>query len=103
MLVPMTGGGTDAEFAGRSGTAVVMESFGLAGFGCHARDEYIEVDSIVPRLYLMTRLPTDIGKQPLACGRALARPLPHIDERCVGAEMTVRPGRKLWTVSGPYC
>jgi glutamate carboxypeptidase len=64
MLVPMTGGGTDAGFAGRSGKAVVVESFGLAGFGYHARDEYIEVDSIVPRLYLMTRLLTEIGKQP---------------------------------------
>ncbi len=62
-LAPMTGGATDAGFAARSGKAVVLESFGLAGFGFHARDEYIEVDSIVPRLYLMTRLLTDIAKQ----------------------------------------
>ena len=62
-LVPMTGGATDAAFAGRSGKAAVVESFGLAGFGYHARDEYIELDSIVPRLYLMTRLLTEIGKQ----------------------------------------
>jgi glutamate carboxypeptidase len=55
-LTPMTGGATDAGFAGRSGKPVVLESFGLAGFGYHARDEYIEIDSIVPRLYLMTRL-----------------------------------------------
>jgi glutamate carboxypeptidase len=63
-LVPMTGGGTDAAFAARSGKAVVVESFGLAGWGFHARDEYIEIDSIVPRLYLMTRLLTEIGKRP---------------------------------------
>ena len=63
MLVPMTGGGTDAAFAARSGKAVVVESFGLAGFGYHARDEYIEIDSIVPRLYLLTRLLTELGKQ----------------------------------------
>ncbi|MES2990508.1 MAG: glutamate carboxypeptidase [Pseudomonadota bacterium] len=63
-LVPMTGGGTDAAFARRSGKATVVESFGLAGFGYHARDEYIELDSIVPRLYLVTRLLTEIGKQP---------------------------------------
>jgi len=62
-LVPMTGGATDAAFAGRSGKAAVVESFGLAGFGYHARDEYIELDSIVPRLYLMTRILTEIGKQ----------------------------------------
>jgi glutamate carboxypeptidase len=32
-LHPMTGGATDAGFAGRSGKAIVLESFGLAGFG----------------------------------------------------------------------
>ena len=64
VLVPMTGGGTDAAYAAWSGKAVVVESFGLAGWGFHARDEYIEIDSIVPRLYLMTRLLMDIGQQP---------------------------------------
>lgn len=62
-LTPMTGGGTDAAYAARSGKAIVVESFGLAGFGYHAKDEYIEIDSIVPRLYLVTRLLTEIGKQ----------------------------------------
>ena len=56
VLVPGTGGATDAGYAGRSGKAVVLESFGLAGWGYHARDEYIELDSIAPRLYLMTRM-----------------------------------------------
>jgi len=59
-LAPMTGGGTDAAYARRSGKATVVESFGLAGFGYHARDEYIEIDSIVPRLYLVTRLLTTL-------------------------------------------
>jgi glutamate carboxypeptidase len=63
VLAPMTGGGTDAAYARRSGKATVVESFGLAGFGYHARDEYIEIDSIVPRLYLTTRLLEEIGKQ----------------------------------------
>ena len=63
MLVPGTGGATDAGYAGSSGKAAVMESFGLAGFGYHARDEYIEIDSIVPRLYLTTRLLTELGRQ----------------------------------------
>jgi glutamate carboxypeptidase len=72
-LVPTTGGGTDAGFASRSGKAVVLESFGLAGFGYHARDEYIEIDSIVPRLYLATRLMVDIGAGRVP-GLALPRP-----------------------------
>jgi glutamate carboxypeptidase len=62
-LVPTTGGGTDAGYASQSGKAVVLESFGLAGWGYHARDEYIEIDSIVPRLYLMTRLLKEIGRE----------------------------------------
>lgn len=61
-LVPMIGGATDAAFAGRSGKATVVESFGLAGFGYHARDEYIDLDSIIPRLYLTTRLLIELGK-----------------------------------------
>jgi len=61
-LAPGTGGGTDAGYASQSGKAIVLESFGLAGFGYHARDEYIEVDSIVPRLYLMTRMLMDPGR-----------------------------------------
>jgi glutamate carboxypeptidase len=62
-IVPTTGGATDAGFANRSGKAVVVESFGLAGFGYHARDEYIDAGSIVPRLYLMTRMLTELGKK----------------------------------------
>ncbi len=62
-LVPMTGGGTDAGYAVRSGKATALESFGLAGFGFHAKDEYIEIDSIVPRLYLTTRLLMELGKE----------------------------------------
>lgn len=62
-IAEMTGGATDAGFANRSGKAVVVESFGLAGFGYHARDEYIDTGSIVPRLYLMTRLLTEQGKK----------------------------------------
>jgi glutamate carboxypeptidase len=62
-IVEMTGGATDAGFANRSGKAIVVESFGLAGFGYHARDEYIDTGSIVPRLYLMTRMLTELGKR----------------------------------------
>lgn len=62
-LVEMTGGGTDAGYANRSGKAVVVESFGLAGFGYHARDEFIDTETIVPRLYLMTRMLMEQGKK----------------------------------------
>ena len=61
-IIPMTGGATDAAFAARSDKAAVIESFGLAGWGYHAKDEYIEVDSIVPRLYLMSRMLMELSK-----------------------------------------
>jgi glutamate carboxypeptidase len=61
IFIPGSGGGTDAGFAGRSGKPAVLESLGLAGWGYHARDEYIEIDSIAPRLYLTTRLLTELG------------------------------------------
>ena len=63
-LQPMTGAATDAGFASRSGKPVVLESFGLAGAGYHARDEYIEIDSIVPRLYLMMRMLQTVARAP---------------------------------------
>ena len=51
------GGGTDAAFAAVSGRAAVAESFGLMGNGFHSSDEeYVELDSIEPRLYLLVRL-----------------------------------------------
>jgi glutamate carboxypeptidase len=60
---PNTGGGTDAGFAARSGKAIVLESLGLPGWGYHAKDEYIDLDAIVPRLYLSLRLITNLGRE----------------------------------------
>jgi glutamate carboxypeptidase len=62
-IAEMTGGATDAGYANRSGKAVVVESFGLAGYGYHARDEYIDAGSIAPRLYLMTRMLKELGNR----------------------------------------
>ena len=63
MLVPGTGGGTDAGYASRSGKAAVLESLGLPGWGYHAKNEYIEIDAIVPRLYLSTRLRMGLARE----------------------------------------
>ncbi|MBB3223049.1 glutamate carboxypeptidase [Pseudoduganella umbonata] len=60
-LYPATGGGTDAGYASRSGKAIVLEAFGLAGDGMHAKDEYITIDSVVPRLYLLSRMMQEAG------------------------------------------
>jgi glutamate carboxypeptidase len=57
------GGGTDAAFAALHTTAPVIERFGLRGFGSHSNDaEYVDLDSIEPRLYLLTRMIMDVSQ-----------------------------------------
>jgi glutamate carboxypeptidase len=57
------GGGTDAAFAALRTKAPVIERFGLRGFGSHSNDaEYVDLDSIEPRLYLLTRMIMDVSR-----------------------------------------
>jgi glutamate carboxypeptidase len=57
------GGGTDAAFAALQTKAPVIERFGLRGFGAHSNDaEYVDTDSIEPRLYLLTRMIMDVAR-----------------------------------------
>ena len=57
-----TGGGTDAAFAALRAKGAVVEGMGLSSFGAHSNDaEYVKIDSIVPRLYLATRLIMDMS------------------------------------------
>jgi glutamate carboxypeptidase len=58
-----TGGGTDAAFAALQARGAVIEGFGLNGFGAHSNDaEYVDIATIVPRLYLATRLVMDVAQ-----------------------------------------
>lgn len=55
--------GSDASFAGESGKTPIVDSFGLAGNGFHSpEEEYVELDSIVPRVYLLARMIQEISK-----------------------------------------
>lgn len=57
------GGGTDAAFAGLQAKGPVIERLGLRGFGSHSNNaEYVDLESIEPRLYLATRLIMDIAQ-----------------------------------------
>ncbi len=63
-----SGGGTDAAFAALETAAPVIEGLGLQGFGAHSNAaEYVDLRSIEPRLYLLTRLIMDVatGAAPL--------------------------------------
>ena len=57
-----SGGGTDAAFAALETDAPVIEGLGLQGFGAHSSAaEYVDLRSIEPRLYLLTRLIMDVA------------------------------------------
>jgi len=61
------GGGTDAAFAALESKGPVIERFGLRGFGMHSIEaEYVLIESIEPRLYLLARMIMDTaeGKSP---------------------------------------
>ena len=58
------GGGTDAAFAALETKAPVVERMGLQGYGSHSADaEYVLLDSVAPRLYLIARLIMDISQE----------------------------------------
>ena len=57
------GGGTDAGFAALETDAPVIEGLGLLGFGAHSNDaEHVDLRSVVPRLYLLTRMIMDVAR-----------------------------------------
>jgi glutamate carboxypeptidase len=57
------GGGTDAAFAALKTKAPVIERFGLQGYGGHTADaEYVLLDSIEPRLYLLARMIMEVSQ-----------------------------------------
>ncbi|CUI71529.1 M20/M25/M40 family metallo-hydrolase [Achromobacter xylosoxidans] len=58
-----SGGGTDAAFTALKARGPVIEGMGLSGFGAHSNDaEYIQIPSIVPRLYLAARMIMDVSQ-----------------------------------------
>lgn len=57
------GGGTDAAFAALDTRAPVIEGFGLRGYGAHSSSaESVDLQSIEPRLYLLTRMIIDVAQ-----------------------------------------
>jgi len=60
LKVEGSGGGSDANYAAIVG-AIAVDGLGIVGGNDHSPDEYIELDSVVPRLYLLTRTLMEIG------------------------------------------
>jgi glutamate carboxypeptidase len=56
-----SGGASDSGFSVALGRPTI-DGLGLVGGGFHADDEYVDLDSITPRLYLLTRVLMTLGK-----------------------------------------
>ncbi|WP_042934572.1 M20/M25/M40 family metallo-hydrolase, partial [Pseudomonas gingeri] len=56
-----SGGAADASLSAAVGTAT-LDGFGIVGGGIHTEDEYAEVESVVPRFYLLTRMLMEISR-----------------------------------------
>ena len=59
-----SGGAADANFASGVGAAA-LDGFGIVGGAIHSEEEYAELNSIAPRLYLLTRMIMDVSTKPL--------------------------------------
>jgi glutamate carboxypeptidase len=59
------GSSADVAFAAETGLPSI-DGFGILGGGAHSLDDYADLSSIVPRLYLLTRMVMDIGEHPPA-------------------------------------
>jgi glutamate carboxypeptidase len=55
-----SGGGTDGNYAASVGTTT-LDALGPVGEGAHSPDEYINLDRIAPRIYLLTKLLIDLA------------------------------------------
>jgi glutamate carboxypeptidase len=50
-----TGGAADSSFSAGAGTPS-LDGLGFVGGNAHSPEEYVELDSVVPRLYLLARM-----------------------------------------------
>jgi glutamate carboxypeptidase len=56
-----TGGAADASLIAAAGVPT-LDGLGIVGGGIHTPEEYAEVDSVAPRLYLLARMIMEYGK-----------------------------------------
>ncbi|MEO8306426.1 MAG: glutamate carboxypeptidase [Pseudomonadota bacterium] len=57
------GSSADVAFAAQTGTPAV-DGFGIEGGGAHSVDDYADIATLVPRVYLLARLLMDVGHDP---------------------------------------
>ncbi|HEY2069878.1 MAG TPA: glutamate carboxypeptidase [Rhizomicrobium sp.] len=57
------GGASESALAAAAGVPA-LDGLGPVGGGFHSSDEYLDLNSVSPRLYLLTRLLMDVGETP---------------------------------------
>jgi len=62
LTVEGSGGAADSSLTAGVGTPS-LDGLGIVGGNYHTAEEYVELDSITPRLYLLARLLMDLGRQ----------------------------------------
>ena len=60
LTIESSGGAADASLVAGAGVPV-LDGFGIVGGGIHTPEEYAEVESITPRLYLLSRMLMDLS------------------------------------------
>ena len=60
LTIESSGGAADASLVAGVGVPV-LDGFGIVGGGIHTPEEYAEVESVVPRLYLLARMLMDLS------------------------------------------
>lgn len=63
LTLESSGGAADSSIVFAAGVPTI-DGLGIVGGGIHTADEYAEVDSIAPRIYLLARLIQQFGKDP---------------------------------------
>lgn len=61
LTVEGTGGAADASIAAGVGVPT-LDGFGIVGGNIHTPEEYAELDSVAPRIYLLTRMLVELSK-----------------------------------------
>ena len=61
LTVEGTGGAADASLAAAVGVPT-LDGFGIVGGNIHTPEEYAEVESLVPRVYLLTRMLMELSR-----------------------------------------
>jgi glutamate carboxypeptidase len=65
------GSSADVALAAETGTPSI-DGFGLLGDGAHGPDDHADLASLAPRVYLLTRMLMDLGRDPPPRGRGSA-------------------------------